>query len=699
MRYWLVSLIFCVVVPLLGVESRQVWLGTEETPKGAMLFGEEFPGAKGSIKRLSEGETEFVRLEFDLRAGRYVAYLMRRTIEFGGTSLVMDVRASEPNARLFVRTVDSKRRTHFRWVRGPFPVGEWTRVKCRLDKFDGTWGKDDDKSISWPIQEVVVGYEPAEKDYPVGTVDLCRFYIETTSARSVTPGVSITVKHRRFSSLYYPDEDIEARYRLGTLEVDGTLARYEVVHVLRDWQGRPLHFEEARPEADGSYVFRYPASRLGERYGAFRLDIEARHPFDPGDQHLISHWFGRLTGPNPSPHPKIGTGIHGHHGWINGDYRFVDILSAAGFGIVRNEIQWGLLEKERGKVVVPKIVTDYIDLLVERGIRTNYLLSYGNTLYENPYDSQAFANWAAKMAEIFKGKIDIFEIWNEPANFGFQKRYGGDRWGNAPWLDQFVSFTRLADEAIRRVQPGATVVVASEDVWQTVRQEIEQGIAASHNSIALHPYCHGQPRPEYEMVFKDGGRELRELCVKHGGATRACVTEVGWTTYQGNMQYLEIAGGYPKSSYRHQAQYIIRAYLLTMAAGMDYMLQYDFMNDGSNRSYTEHNFGLVHEDYSPKPSLMAIAFLTRTLEHASLVKDLSDTPTEHRLYQFKTKDGKPIVIGYALEETKQVTVKVDEAQCQVFDLQGNRLPAKPKDGKLDLMLSELPVYLHGMLLD
>ena len=88
------------------------------------------------------------------------------------------------------------------------------------------------------------------------------------------------------------------------------------------------------------------------------------------------------------------------------------------------------------------------------------------------------------------------------------------------------------------------------------------------------------------------------------------------------MQYLEIAGGYPKSSYRHQAQYIIRL-LADHGGGHDYMLQYDFMNDGSNRSYTEHNFGLVHEDYSPKPSLMAIAFLTRTLEHASLVKDLS----------------------------------------------------------------------------
>ena len=67
------------------------------------------------------------------------------------------------------------------------------------------------------------------------------------------------------------------------------------------------------------------------------------------------------------------------------------------------------------------------------------------------------------------------------------------------------------------------------------------------------------------------------------------ITEAGWTTYEGAMQYLAIAGGYPRSSLVHQAQYVVRMYLSARAAGVDYSTQYDFRDDGANRSYTEDN--------------------------------------------------------------------------------------------------------------
>ena len=167
---------------------------------------------------------------------------------------------------------------------------------------------------------------------------------------------------------------------------------------------------------------------------------------------------------------------------------------------------------------------------------------YGNPIYDNPFDPQAFASWAAFMAESFKGLTSHFEIWNEPHNFGFRKRYGGDMTSeDSPWIREFVAFTRAANDAIRRVQPDAHIAVTAEDSWPTLATMLRLGIADARNTISFHPYCHGQPRPERSFFFSDRGKAMRELSAAHGGASRYTITEMGWTTYQGPGEYLAVA--------------------------------------------------------------------------------------------------------------------------------------------------------------
>ena len=73
------------------------------------------------------------------------------------------------------------------------------------------------------------------------------------------------------------------------------------------------------------------------------------------------------------------------------------------------------------------------------------------------------------MAGHFKGRIDVFEIWNEPQNFGVRQYIpvpSPDKDpGHAPWVAQFVSHTHKAAAAIRAAQPDATVAVTGEDLW------------------------------------------------------------------------------------------------------------------------------------------------------------------------------------------------------------------------------------------
>ena len=210
--------------------------------------------------------------------------------------------------------------------------------------------------------------------------------------------------------------------------------------------------------------------------------------------------------------------------------------------------------------------------------------------------------------------------------------------------------------------------------------------------IAIHPYCHGQPRPEREWFFRDGGAELRRLSRANGGPKRVVITEAGWTTYEGSMQYLAIAGGYPRSSLVHQAQYLVRMYLSARAAGVDYSTQYDFRDDGSNRSYTEENFGLVHQDYSPKPSLLAVAAMTRLVGQGKFVRDAAPDPTTVRLRVRRGRHGSRLR-SYAVEKDAKLTLPVGTDRLEQADLMGNRSPLAAPGGRVTLDLTERPVYL------
>lgn len=223
---------------------------------------------------------------------------------------------------------------------------------------------------------------------------------------------------------------------------------------------------------------------------------------------------------------------------------------------------------------------------------------------------------------------------------------------------------------------------------------LQEGIGPAGNVISIHPYCHGQPRPEREVFLRDGVKELRQTSREHGGPERVVITESGWTTYEGDIEYLEIVGGYPRSSYMHQAQYIIRMFLTARAVGADYAIQYDFRNDGNRRTHTEHNFGLVHEDYSPKPSLMAVAAMTRILGQGRFLKDLSPDPNKTRAYVFDV-NGKPIVAAYAIEGSARLNLETGVGEVEIADLMGNRQPLATADGALQLDLTETPVYVLG----
>ena len=678
--------------------ERELIIHRFQGETATITLGSEFPGAEGSYARHRDSDDAawHGRLNYNLSKGAYVAVVLPELLPEGCRVVTFQLRCSVPNTRIHLKTTDDSKQEHIR-RQVVKDAGVWTTLSFEIEKFASAWhGPEDDKRIHWPVRALQIGVERNEQS-PIGSVDLADLRVLTGASVAQMPSLRMRCEATRFGALFYPDEVPALRCQLES-RLAGDAGRYRLSVAVKDWQGREVLRRDS-VEAIGAGETRemhFTPAELGDAFGAFAAVLTLTNDADPKDRLELTSWFGRLSSANPPPCSWLGTGIHGSHGWAHGDLRFIDIFNAVGIGVVREEFHWAGVEKKRGEYVVSQRIEDFVNRLNERGVRLNLLLSYGNPIYDNPLDPAAYAAWAAFMAGHFRGRVNSFEIWNEPANFAFRKHYGGQRYGEAPWIGKFVELSLAAGAAIREVQPEAIIAVCAEDYWPTLKQMIEEGIGPAGNVLSIHPYCHGQPRPEREMFLKDNGKELRALSRKHGGPERVIITEVGWATYDGDMEYLGIAGGYPRSSYVHQAQYIIRMYLSSRVAGADYALQYDFKNDGPNRSYTEHNFGLVHEDYTPKPSITAIAFLTRLLGQAECVGDLADDPQRFRLYQFDA-DGTPVVAAYSIEGSMDMVLpKAAFRRLRVFDIQGNDLPVKRQDGDLAITLTETPVYIRGL---
>lgn len=670
---------------------RQIRVNDTPGPRGSLTLGGEFPGAKAELT-LSD---EAAKLDFDLTKGNYIGFVQPVNLPKGTTTLTFKVKPTVPETRFFIRTMDIKGQQHMRRIAGFSKPNQWTTLQTDLSKFEASWGKNE-KKVHWPITEIVIGIEINKAKTPIGSFELKDLEVTTTASVKELPNIILNNMSDRFGLLFYPDENPSFKYKLATRE-KGRSTKFDVTHTVKNWLGETFYTETQKATGEQNlYTCVLTPDKLKNQFGSFQIEITAQNPDDPNDRQSFSLWFGRLQGPNPKPCPFIGVGTHPGHGWGHGDLRLVDIFSAAGIGNVRDEIHWGSVETKKGEYTVPQRGIDYVNKLNERGIRFNYCMTYDNKLYENPCDPHGFANFAAYMGNFFKDKNITFEIWNEAYNFHFGKRYPGVTDGYPNWVRKFVELSLEAKRAIRKVNPNADIAVCAEDVERSLIMQIELGIADDpRDIISFHPYCHGQPRPEREMFLKDNGTKIRQLCEKHGGAKRFIITEAGWTTYSGEMEYLAIAGGYPRSSYVHQAQYLIRMYLTAIASGVEYACQYDFKNDGSNRSYTEHNFGIVHQDYSPKPSLLAIAHLTRLLEDATFVENLAQDPRQFSLYHFKDKNKRDLVAAYVINGEKSFEFPC-ASDVKIIDLQGNPIKPTIKNGKLAITLTEIPVYIYGL---
>jgi hypothetical protein len=118
---------------------------------------------------------------------------------------------------------------------------------------------------------------------------------------------------------------------------------------------------------------------------------------------------------------------------------------------------------------------------------------------------------------------------------------------------------------------------------------------------------------------------------------------------------------------------------------------YDFQNDGQDTANKEHNFGLLRFDGSPKPGYFAYLNLTTQLEGAVFVG--SEIKPDWTMHQF-SKNGKQIkVLWTNQDEHVLITLPTSPSPYTVLNVLGQKMPLQSTEGKLNLTVSQSPIFV------
>ena len=666
-------ILLCAVLHAFADALRMVELVDFSNKPGSFTDGGEFPGAtvKGSFVETSSGRIA-VRVDYDLTKGAYVGYALPVKLPKGTEGLEVSlVNGTDRNLAIGVRFTDASNQTYVAYSDGSVPPGSGQHVLrtcfAEHDKGWKTGGKPDGK-VHYPIRNVVIMNCRGEIA-PKGWFVIDSIKAVTSASEEIMPGHFLSVAPDRFGAYWYPSED--ACFNVSLVPREKNVACGDVRWELFDWLGRS--FGSGRTKG-GRLVLK--ESAFHGRFGSFRIAFAAKS----GKTDLVCEtWLARLTSADPAPCRWVGS--------LSPAWGY-PLCRVCGIGRLNCSTEWFNAEREKG-VYDFAAAEKRADAMLSYGIMPTPLIQAPNTIYENKIDTQAFARFAAAFAKSMDAKgVDRVEIWNEPQNFWFRQHYGGD-YDDKGWVPKFVEFTHEVRDAIKAAVPGMTVSVAAEDIEWLLYDMLVKGIAREGDQVSFHPYCHFCIRPESIYFFRDGGEVVRKLALFHGGAKRFGISETGWTTYSGEGEYWEVAGCFPRATYEQQAKYIVRAYLLGALCGADWVMQYRFDDSGPREEYTEHNFGMIRRDRTPKPSFAAVAFMTRAIGAFEKAKENSRDLSAYRVGEFAMPGGKTVYVAWAVNKAFKWNVP-GERPFRMFDMMGNTITVP---ASREVMLSERPLYV------
>lgn len=328
---------------------------------------------------------------------------------------------------------------------------------------------------------------------------------------------------------------------------------------------------------------------------------------------------GRPAGPPPqgtsdsAALPAAGVQYRGNWGYSAAERsELLDKLVNVGVEWVRIGVRWASVQpdaptpadsgyNERALARVDRVIDEAHARGIDVSVTFNSTPDWANggrgpeVLPADPAD---YAEAVARMADRYQGKVQSWEIYNEPNN--------ENRMQTTP--QAYVGVLCAAYPAIHQAAADVEVVTGgtSGNDWQWVRDLYAAGAKGCFDVLATHPYQArakppSYPAPNDKRWWYQNITLVRDVMLAHDdGATPVWFTEIGWSTHKGVVRK-------PGVTLEQQADYVVELFRFT-ASRYPYVERISWYQARDEVWGDLHyrNFGLFQRNLEPKPAAVRL---------------------------------------------------------------------------------------------
>ncbi|MDR1931074.1 MAG: hypothetical protein LBQ44_10680 [Treponema sp.] len=300
-----------------------------------------------------------------------------------------------------------------------------------------------------------------------------------------------------------------------------------------------------------------------------------------------------------------------------------ELLDRQGVIWMRRDCSWNILEPEPGKWDFSSWDV-YVDDSKAAGKKLIAILAYDAPWLNSeksiaPEDLPHYLNYVEKVVTRYKGRIDAYEIWNEPNINRFWKRSDKD----------FFTLSGAAAQLIRRIDPGARILAGSlvRAPSGYARRLFKSGAMDYADALSFHPYA---MNPGGSVRLYD---KLAKLTAEFDFPGELWITEVGYPT-GGWYPSMVLEKNFPRDIVKTLAGFAARE--VRVLSWFEFKEDYN-KGEAPSRLNSEYYFGLLHYDRSPKNGFEAYGLCAR---HLAGTEYRPDWPLRRNL------PGRTVALGF-----------------------------------------------------
>jgi hypothetical protein len=192
------------------------------------------------------------------------------------------------------------------------------------------------------------------------------------------------------------------------------------------------------------------------------------------------------------------------------------------------------------------------------------------------------------------------------------------------------------------------------------------------------------------LVAKDAkGRDaVAASVIRRDGGRRGCVVVSG----------LRPRGAFGTNSEDNQARYLVRAMAICFAEGVESYYWYEFRGREIDPQYSEHHFGLTHQNFSPKPAWGAYRnfVLARPAGSVQAPGAWHDDARQFFFPQWTRPDGVKAGVIWKTGAAERIPLKFTGDDIRFRSFTGRTMkPVRSEHGTWLVPVSDSPVFFEG----